>query len=134
MTESPFHTAPEPAKIFCEACDLWTVKLTIDTSEETTEILLDLADAYSIARYLEWLAEPGACASPSNGCPDGVGVWGENTDTGRLAHVVILGDDDDESYGTAIALDMSRASKLSDQLFQAAIKATLDYEEEEEDE
>lgn len=124
MTETPFRTTPEPAKIFAEASAIGCVTLTIDTSEATTAIDLLPEEAYSIARYLEWLAAPGPCQQPSNECPAGTGVWGEITNVGRLAHVVIVPDDDDSGFGTVIALDMSRASQLSDQLYRGAVEAS----------
>lgn len=133
MTDPTFEVTPVPARIFASH-EHGMVNIAIH-ADTITAIDLHPEDAYSVARYLEWLCNAGECPEPSNGCPDGMGVWGEDRDTGRVVHVVVVGDDDMDGYGKAACIDTSTAQILSNKLYAAAVSAGLwGYEEGEDDE
>lgn len=122
MTDSPFQTTPIPAKIFAEQAQNY-IRLSIHTTENITAANLIPAEAYSLARYIEWLADPGACPEPNDEAPGLVGACGESTGMGRVVHVFIASEDGD--HGEAIMLDMSRAAMLMNQLFTLAVEAAF---------
>jgi hypothetical protein len=126
-------TTPTPGRINVEL-DGASIRISIERDGTSYGTHLCPDEAYSVARYLEWIVEAGETPEPNNPCPIDVGVWYEHTDTGRYAHVVIVDPDTDEDSGAAIMLDASHASFLSNSLYRHAVQAAYNFVEEDDNE
>lgn len=115
-------TGPAPSQILVIAEESW-VDLSIHTEFGVARAYFAPEEAYAIARFFEWISEPGAADSPNNVCPRDFGILLEETETGRLGHVVMADQDSDGEHATAVFVDASTAEQLAVQLFECAAEA-----------